>query len=182
MYREGSETDYDSIKSRQPSVASSSVHVEQKQKLSLSSSSSSSSSSSKASVSAQPVYSNTADPVYANAEKIQKSRPPSTSLQSPSLPSTTWKGEEERNTWDRKDEASRSGHRDIVDGHQEGLEGKLTAEQSKRTSYSSSESETSSSDEEIVAAARTEDGNFGEREVTHQNFLILEFSLTLIPY
>ena len=121
-------------------------------------------------MSAQPVYSNTADPVYANAEKIQKSRPPSTSAQSPSLLSTTWKGEEERNTWERevsrKDETSRLGHQDHIDGHQV-LEGKLKAEQSKRSLYSSSDSETSSSEEEILAVSRTEveDGNSGEREV-----------------
>ena len=62
-----------------------------------------------------------------------------------------------------KDETSRSGHHDNVDG----LEGKLKAEQSKRSLYSSSDSETSSSEEEILAVSRTEveDGNSGEREV-----------------
>ena len=66
----------------------------------------------------------------------------------------------------RKDETSRLGHQDHIDGHQV-LEGKLKAEQSKRSLYSSSDSETSSSEEEILAVSRTEveDGNSGEREV-----------------
>ena len=193
-YREGSETDYDSIKSRQPSVAS--VNFEEKKKdaqklaLSSSSSSSASSSSSKFSVSAQPVYSNTADPVYANAEKIQKSRPPSASAQSPSsLPSTTtWNVKEERNTWERE-VSTMDGlrHQDNVDGRQEQ---RKTTPAKRGTLYSSSDSDTSSSEEEedeIFAASRTEveDDNSGDREVKFNlkississNF---HFNLTLI--
>ena len=93
MCREGSNTDYDSIKSRSPSTVSS-IKLEEKNSQKLSSSSSSSSSSSRVSIAAQPVYSNTADPVYVNAEKVRKE---------PYPPSTKKKGEEEdQNVWKRE--------------------------------------------------------------------------------
>ena len=109
---------------------------------------------------AQPVYANTADPVYANAEKIQKSGARSTSVQSHSFPSTTQKGGEEVS------------HEDKVDGHQ-GWERKI--EQS--VVLYSSDSDTSE-EEEIVTATRTrtEDEersrNSGEAEVKFQSKIV----------
>ena len=158
MCREGSNTDYDSIKSRSPSTLSS-IKLEEKNSRKLSSSSSSSSSSSRVSIAAQPVYSNTADPVYVNAEKVRKDPSPS---------STKKKGEEEdQNVWKReglgKDE-------DKVDNNRRSTKGMKVEERSVVTKWESSSTASSSDSEdggEMVVGRKVDgqDGDLEEKEV-----------------
>ena len=157
MCREGSNTDYDSIKSRSPSTMSS-IKLEEKNSRKFSSSSSSSSSS-RVSIAAQPVYSNTADPVYVNAEKVRKEPSPS---------STKRKGEEEdQNVWKRewlgKDE-------DKVDNNHRSTKEMKVEERRVVAKWESSSTASSSDNEdggELVVGriVDRQDGDLEEKEV-----------------
>ena len=163
MCREGSNTDYDSIKSRSPSSVSL-IKLEEKTSRKLSSSSSSSSSSSRVSIAAQPVYSNTADPVYANAEKVRKE---------PSPPSTKKKGEEEdQNVWKRewlgKDQ-------DKVDSNHRSTKEMKVEERRVVAKWESSSTASSSDNEdggEMVVGRIVDrrDGDLEEKEVAFKCF------------
>ena len=169
MCREGSNTDYDSIKSRSPSTVSS-IKLEEKNSRKLSSSSSSSSSSSRVSIAAQPVYSNTADPVYANAEKVRKE---------PSPPSTKKKGEEEdQNVWKRewlgKDQ-------DKVDSSNQRSTKGLKVEERRVVAKWESSSTASSSDSEDggeMVVGRIVDGQDGHLEEKEVAFKCFEFDIS----
>ena len=168
MCREGSNTDYDSIKSRSPSSVSL-IKLEEKTSRKLSSSSSSSSSSSRVSIAAQPVYSNTADPVYANAEKVRKE---------PSPPSTKKKGEEEdQNVWKRewlgKDQ-------DKVDNNHRSTKEMKVEERRVVAKWESSSTASSSDNEDggemvVERIVDRQDGGLEDKEVA---FKFFEFDIS----
>ena len=147
----------------------SSIKLEEKNSQKLSSSSSSSSSSSRVSIAAQPVYSNTADPVYVNAEKVRKDQP---------RLSTKRKGEEEdQNIWKReglgKDE-------DKVDNNQRSTKEMKVEERRVVAKWESSSTASSSDNEdggEMIVGGRVDgqDGDLEEKEVA---FKCSEFDIS----
>ena len=118
---------------------------------------------------AQPVYSNTADPVYANAEKIRKE---------PSPLSIKKKGEEEdQNMWKRERLGT---DQDKVDSNQRSTKGLKVEERRVVAKWESSSTASSSDNEDggemvVERIVDRQDGGLEDKEVA---FKFFEFDIS----